>query len=702
MPPAVALSPNRSSKILWMEDEPVFVRNIATMLRNTDWPFDIEIADSIPDARAKIAEESYCGFVVDLRMDEDTPAAHNGAQILVEINKRYPALPTFVMSAYLNDPMYTPWLEKARPIYIGSKNEAAPVNPMDMPLMKAIREHAARYQAVIADRPEFLVFSVYVADPDRYRQVFDTHWKRHGQWIQTEMKRVGARWCVVCGNEIVKWSADMETFPEEDDLRIIGRNTNLVPFAYTAPLPVESIPAANVGVGWVSTREKGDYYPTIHVGIGGNSVVADLDTGATQSHLCSSLVTRNLFSACRSSTHLGKQFEYYSQKIPLTVQVEGGIQETIKLTAAVVLGWDASPFVIVNPARKALIGRDLLLHSRHDLVLSGSQRRSFLRADGNVGRVDLFPPIEPLEHKPVQVSWRHTLYTEVCGTRAGKQVVFLHGGPGAGCDEKARRLFDPAHFCVYLFDQRGCGRSTPRCSLEENTTADLVEDIERVRVAYGVRKWIVVGGSWGSALALAYAQAHPECVSGMVLRGVFLLRRAELAWFYQHGASVLFPDAWEDFVAPVPMAERGNLLSAYQRLLASEDEEERTRAAMAWTRWEMRLSTLKEDVERVNRAQDKGFALTFASIECHYFMNAGFFGHEGALLDSIDSIRSIPCIIVQGRYDVVCPMATAWDLHQAWPEASFRVVDGAGHSAYDPAIQPALLQALEEASQWPQ
>ena len=306
-----------------------------------------------------------------------------------------------------------------------------------------------------------------------------------------------------------------------------------------------------------------------------------------------------------------------------------------------------------------------------------------------------YPPIEPSRSGHLAVGDGHEIYWEECGNPKGKPVVFLHGGPGAGCDARARRFFDPARYRIFLFDQRGCGRSRPHASLDHNTTWDLVADIERLREFFGVGRWQAFGGSWGSTLALAYAETHPDRVTELVLRGIFLLRKAELDWFYQAGASCLYPDRWEDYVAPIPAAERGDLMRAFHRRLTGKDAVAARDAARAWAVWEGATSYLLTDDDNVRKWGEDEFALAVARIECHYFVNGGFMRNESQLLDDIDRIRRIPAVIVQGRHDVVCPMMTAWDLHRAWPEAELHVVGDAGHSAFEPGITDALVRATD-------
>ena len=306
-----------------------------------------------------------------------------------------------------------------------------------------------------------------------------------------------------------------------------------------------------------------------------------------------------------------------------------------------------------------------------------------------------YPEIEPGTSGMLPVSALHTLYYEECGNPRGKPVVFLHGGPGGGSNARCRRFFDPEAYRIVLFDQRGCGRSTPHAELAENTTWDLVADIERLREHLGIERWQVFGGSWGSTLALAYAQTHPERVTELVLRGIFLLRRRELEWFYQQGCDALFPDAWEHYLAAIPPAERGDLIGAYHRRLTHADPAVRIAAARAWSVWEAATSFLYQDREHIQASAADGFALAFARIESHYFVNAGFLDRDDQLLRDVGRIRHIPAVIVQGRYDVVCPLRSAWDLHRAWPEADLQIVPDAGHSAFEPGNLHALIEATD-------
>ncbi|HLI17944.1 MAG TPA: prolyl aminopeptidase [Rhodanobacteraceae bacterium] len=307
----------------------------------------------------------------------------------------------------------------------------------------------------------------------------------------------------------------------------------------------------------------------------------------------------------------------------------------------------------------------------------------------------LYPEIEPYDSGMLSVSALHTLYYEQCGNPHGKPVVFLHGGPGAGCNAKCRRFFDPRMYRIVLFDQRGCGRSTPHAELRENTTWDLVADIERLREHLRIERWQVFGGSWGSTLALAYAETHPARVTELVLRGIFMLRRAELQWFYQAGCDMLYPDAWEKYLAAIPEAEQGDLIMAYHERLISNDPAVRLAAARAWSIWEASTSFLLQDEAYVRASAGDEFALAFAGIENHYFVNRGFFERDDQLLRDAARLRNIPAVIVQGRYDVVCPLRSAWDLHRAWPEADLRIVPDAGHSAFEPGNVHELIGATD-------
>ncbi len=305
-----------------------------------------------------------------------------------------------------------------------------------------------------------------------------------------------------------------------------------------------------------------------------------------------------------------------------------------------------------------------------------------------------YPPIEPFKTGVLDTGEGHQIYWELCGNPQGRPAVFLHGGPGSGCSPDHRRLFDPQRYCVLLFDQRGCGRSTPHASLEHNTTWHLVADIERLRTLLGVDRWLVFGGSWGSTLALAYAQTHTERVSALILRGIFTLRREELLWFYQEGASWLFPDLWEGFLAPIPLAERGDLIGAYRKRLTGADPAAQLACARAWSVWEgQTIRLLPDAVNAAHHAQD-AFSLAFARIENHYFVHEGWM-EQGQLIRDAGKLAEVPGVIVQGRYDVCTPVRSAWDLHRAWPQADFQLVPDAGHAYNEPGILSRLIEATD-------
>jgi proline iminopeptidase len=308
----------------------------------------------------------------------------------------------------------------------------------------------------------------------------------------------------------------------------------------------------------------------------------------------------------------------------------------------------------------------------------------------------MYPRIRPFQQGYLRVSDLHELHYEQSGNPSGKPVVFLHGGPGGGTDPSMRRFFDPRRYRIVLFDQRGCGDSRPHAELRENTPWDLVADVERLRTHLGIERWQVFGGSWGSTLALAYAEKHPDRVTELVLRGIFLLRKKEIDWFYQEGASIIYPDAWEPYCAHIPEAERGDLVTAYHKRLTSEDPAVRLAAAKVWSGWEGATSKLLPDASFAGHYEEDEFALAFARIEAHYFANKGFFEVDGQLLRDAGKIRNIPGVIVQGRYDVVCPIFSAWALHRAWPEADLIISPDAGHSAWEPPNCRALVAATDK------
>jgi proline iminopeptidase len=309
----------------------------------------------------------------------------------------------------------------------------------------------------------------------------------------------------------------------------------------------------------------------------------------------------------------------------------------------------------------------------------------------------LYPAIEPYDSGFIKKGI-HEIYYEQSGNPKGKPAIFLHGGPGGGAGGFSRRFFNPKKYRIVLFDQRGCGKSKPHACLEDNTTWHLVEDIESIREQLDIEKWLVFGGSWGSTLALAYAQSHPQCVSELVLRGIFMLREKELQWFYQYGASEIYPEAWQGFLKEIPKEKRTNLIESYREIFGSEDEEKKLSAAKAWSKWEASTSFINHNPEAVKESINSQFALAFALIENHYFVNKGFLENENQLLDNIEKIRHIPAVIIQGRYDVVCPPTTAYELHQRWPESELKIAPYSGHSAFEEEITDLLIETTNNFS----
>ena len=307
-----------------------------------------------------------------------------------------------------------------------------------------------------------------------------------------------------------------------------------------------------------------------------------------------------------------------------------------------------------------------------------------------------YPSIEPSKSGFLSVSSKHSIYWEECGNPEGQPIVFLHGGPGSGTEPSHRCFFDPKTYRIILFDQRGCGKSLPFASLEDNTTWDLVNDVDKLREHLKIDRWIVFGGSWGSTLALAYSETHPLQVKGLILRGIFLCRQKELFWFYQCGASYLFPDEWEKYLTPIPKAEQKDLIQAYHHRLTSADASVRQAAALAWAGWEAATLGIKVNTTAVRNFTETNHAEAVARIECHYFVHHGFFKTDNWLIEHVDAIRKIPAVIVHGRYDVICPLENAWELHRAWPEAKLEIIPDAGHSGSEPGITDALIRATDE------
>ena len=303
----------------------------------------------------------------------------------------------------------------------------------------------------------------------------------------------------------------------------------------------------------------------------------------------------------------------------------------------------------------------------------------------------LYPPIEPYNEFFLKVSKLHTIYVEESGNPTGKPVIFLHGGPGGGSEPIYRQYFNPQKWRIIIFDQRGCGKSLPHAELEENTTWDLVNDIEMIRKYLKIDSWVVFGGSWGSTLSLSYAIKNSKRCKGLILRGIFMLRKIEIDWFYQEGCSYIFPDEWENYLKIIPENERSNLVNAYYKRLISKDKKTRIEAAKAWSTWEARTSKLIQTKDSLHHFDDEKVAEAFARIECHYFINKGFFKNDGWILENIYKIQHIPNVIIQGRYDVVCPVRSAWDLHKAWNNSNLIIIKDAGHSMLEKNIQSELI-----------
>ena len=310
--------------------------------------------------------------------------------------------------------------------------------------------------------------------------------------------------------------------------------------------------------------------------------------------------------------------------------------------------------------------------------------------------MELYPKAKVFNSFNLKVSELHSIFVEESGNQNGKPVIFLHGGPGGGISSTYRQYFNPEKWRIIMFDQRGCGKSTPFAELNENTRWDLVNDIEKIRNHLNIDQWVVFGGSWGSTLSLAYSQKHPNACKGLILRGIFLVRKKEIDWFYQYGASNVFPDRWESFLAPIPESKRNNLLSAYYEILTGDDQEKKIEAAKAWSTWEGSSVRLILDDEFISDFGDAKFAEAFARIECHYFMNNCWLPTENYLIENVDKIRHIPAVIVQGRYDVVCPPTTAYELHSRWPEAELKIAPFSGHSAFEEEITHLLIEATNK------
>ena len=309
---------------------------------------------------------------------------------------------------------------------------------------------------------------------------------------------------------------------------------------------------------------------------------------------------------------------------------------------------------------------------------------------------NLYPPIKPFNTFYLNVSSIHTIFIEESGNPKGKPIIFLHGGPGGGIEPIYRQYFNPKKWRIIIFDQRGCGKSIPHAELKENTTWNLVEDIEKIRQYLKIKSWVVFGGSWGSTLSLTYAITHPKKCKGLILRGIFLLRKMEIDWFYQRGCSYIYPDAWEKYLSVIPKNEQNNLVKSYYKKLTSENQKTRIEAATAWAKWEASTSKLIQNKNSLHHFDNKKIAEAFARIECHYFINKGFFKSDSWILDNIYKIKNIPNVIIQGRYDVVCPMRSAWDLHKKWKKSNLIIISDAGHSMLEKEIQKKLIEYTDK------
>jgi len=308
----------------------------------------------------------------------------------------------------------------------------------------------------------------------------------------------------------------------------------------------------------------------------------------------------------------------------------------------------------------------------------------------------LYPKIEPFNEFNIQVSDLHTIHIEESGNKEGKPVIFLHGGPGGGIEPIYRQYFNPQKWHIIIFDQRGCGKSTPHAELNENTTWDLISDIEKIRDHLNIKKWVVFGGSWGSTLSMSYAISYPSRCKALILRGIFMIRQKEIDWFYQEGASYIYPDAWEEYLIPIPENERNDLVSAYYKRLTSDNKEIRLKAAKAWSNWEGNTSQLLQNNKSLHYFNDLKVTEAFARIECHYFINKGFFDSDHWILDNAQKVSNIPCVIIQGRYDVVCPIISAWELHKKLPNADLHIIQNAGHSMKEEGITEKLIEYTDK------
>jgi proline iminopeptidase len=688
--------------VLWMDDKPEEISRYQNILKSETVPLDISISTSIDDANEQINEKSFSGLVIDCRMNVSN-SSENGAAFLKRINTRKKYLPTFVYTAFRNDPRYKKYLIASYAITIAERTQSFRTPLISNDFFRKMLYYTKKYNEVKNFTPEKIEFRHYLKRPEEFKVACEAHWQKHQIWITIELKRKKWVWGIVCGMSLVCGSSNLFDFPSEDDLMELGKEKNLIPFAYTIANSPESSDLGN-NWNWNKTPyNENDFYPALKAGIRDSEYLDDFDTGAQQTCISDSIIERGILNFLQQdidSEHLGSPYKYFTKKVGVTIQDNSGIRIEQIIPLRVIDNWGNSPFVMINPNRRVLFGRDILQAFELEVRLNSQKKIS------NVSHLNFSTgtnnPENGSKHSSIvhsgqlRVSRKHTIYYEDRGNSTGKPVVVLHGGPGAGISYRNLQFFDPQRYRIILFDQRGAGKSRPHASIDENTTQYLVEDIEKLRNRLHIDRWQVFGGSWGSTLALAYAQSYPGFVTELILRGIFLLQRWELEWFYQHGANLLFPDAWQEFIDPVLPEDRNDMMAAYHNLLNSYNPEIYTRAARAWSRWEAILSSIIPDVETIERAKSDEFCISFARIENHYFVNGGFFNPETQLLDNLNKIRHIPAIAIQGRYDVVCPAQSAWDLKQKWPELDLRIVEGSGHSAFEHGIASELIKATTQ------
>lgn len=688
--------------ILWMDDKPEHIKDYVRTLEVEKSPISVEVSTSIADAERKLKQKKYLALVIDCQMD-DNDRSQNGADFLLDINAKIRTLPTFVYTAFRTETLYKESLERSYAIAIAEKTDTFETPLHSNPFFAAIIRSAQNFLEVKDLKPEKIQFERYIADPNSYKSDVEAHWQRHKNWITKEIARIGWIWGVVCGENIVAGSADLFDFPTEEELMKIGKSNNLIPFAYSFSHDPE-MSELGIGknlIGWSMIAEK-DYFPTFRLTMAGNEITDDFDTGAHQTQVSDDLIPKGILDAVQSknSLHLGESYSFFTKKIDVKVSDNDLTHDSRKIAVRIIRDWVNSPFVKINKNRRALIGRDILRAFDLRVLLDSHKKETqvLLGNNSNQKWSTLYPLSQPYNEGWLQVSRHHNLSFEESGNKNGKPVLVLHGGPGAGRNVNNRRFFNPDRYRIILYDQRGSGKSIPLASLEENTTWDLVEDIEMLRKHLRINKWQVFGGSWGSTLALAYAQNHPTMVTELVLRGIFLLRQWEINWFYQQGANVLFPDAWEDYLAPIKEEDRGDMVLAYNKLLTRDNLDLRLSAARAWATWEARLNSLVPNPHGLERLKSDEFCLSFSRIENHFFLNKGFFNPENQLLNNVDKIKHIPTTVIHGRHDIICPIQNAWDLKQIWQEIDLRIVEDACHSAFEPGIMQELILATEKYS----